>query len=182
MHNPIKTDENQLFLVMFPKSCSDYVIIPGMANLSFNIKLSSAVSPNTALVSNIGRAIVKTLAVKFEGNKTLGVDDFGMSARYQALESILVLLQAEKLFARDTSRFYNPKIEKVSVNVEGKPSQLYIQGMRSFKQYDEICRYFTEEKQCDANVNETQKHLQFHDLSVGEYVTDKYAVCRGLMA
>ena len=29
-------------------------------------------------------------------------------------------------------KFYNPKIQKVSVIVEGKPNQLYIQGMRIF--------------------------------------------------
>ena len=35
---------------------------------------------------------------------------------------------------------------KVSVIVEGKPNQLYAQGMRSFEQYDEICKYFAEGK------------------------------------
>ena len=74
------------------------------------------------------------------------------------------------------SKFYNPTIQKVSVIVEGKPNQLYAQGMRSFEQYDEICKYFAEGKQKDNNANEVQKHLQLHDLSVGEYLTDKYAL------
>ena len=52
------------------------IIVPGMANLSFNIELSSKADPNRKLVSNIGRAIVNKLAVKFEGNKILIVDDF----------------------------------------------------------------------------------------------------------
>ena len=47
-----------------------------MANLSFNIELSSAIDANRTLVSNIGRAIVKKLAVKFEGNEIMSVDDF----------------------------------------------------------------------------------------------------------
>ena len=34
-------------------------------NLSFNIELSSTVDPKRTLVNNIGRAIVKKLAVKF---------------------------------------------------------------------------------------------------------------------
>ena len=38
--------------------------------------------------------------------------------------------------------------------MEGKPNQLYAQGMRSFEQYDEICKYFTEGKQRDNNANE----------------------------
>ena len=82
----------------------------------------------------------------------------------------------EKPYARDTSKFYNPKIQKVSVIVEGKPNQLYSQEMRSFEQYDEIYKYFTEGKQKDNDANEVQKHLQLNDLSVGEYLTDKYAL------
>ena len=41
-----------------------------------------------------------------------------------------------------------------SVIVEGRPNQLYAQGMRSFEQYDEICKYFAEGKQKDNNANE----------------------------
>ena len=44
--------------------------------------------------------------------------------------------------------------------------------MRSFEQYDEICKYFTEGK----NPNEVQKQLELHDLSVGEYLVNKYAL------
>ena len=56
-----------------------------MANLSFNIELTSAVDANRALVSNIGRAIVKKLAVKFEGNEIMRVDDFDVLACYRDL-------------------------------------------------------------------------------------------------
>ena len=62
------------------------------------------------------------------------------------------------------SKFYNPGIQKVSVTVEGKPNQLYSQLMRSFEQYDEACKYFSEEK----NPIEVQKHLQLDNVSVGE--------------
>ena len=48
--------------------------------------------------------------------------------------------------------------------------------MRSFEQYDEICKYFAEGKQKDNNTNEVQKHLQLHNISVGEYLTDRYAL------
>ena len=48
--------------------------------------------------------------------------------------------------------------------------------MRSFEQYDEICKYFAEGKQRDNNANEIQKHLQLYDLSLGEYLVNKYAL------
>ena len=60
-------DQNQLLLVMFSTLGSDDVIIPGTANLSFDIELSPTADPKRTLVSNIGRAIIKKLAVKFEG-------------------------------------------------------------------------------------------------------------------
>ena len=85
-------------------------------------------------------------------------------------------MKEAKPYEQETSKFYNPKIQKVSVIVKGKPNQLYAQGMRSFEQYDEICKYFAEGKQKDDNANEVQKHLQLHHLSVGEYLTDKYAL------
>ena len=56
-----------------------------MANLSFNIELISAIDANRTLVSNIGRAIVKKLVVKFEGNETMSMDDFDVLACYRDL-------------------------------------------------------------------------------------------------
>ena len=43
--------------------------------------------------------------------------------------------------------------------MEGKPNQLYAQGMRSLEQYDEACKCFAEGSQKDNNANEVQKHL-----------------------
>ena len=338
---PSEIDQAQELLVRFPNLGSDDVIISGTANLSFNIELTSTVDANRTLVSNIGRAIVKKLAVKFEGNEIMSVDDYDIFACYQdlwktksekrnairqgivstdgctenciklrinagnkdatntqdkaiadvygnkfiipldlemldsaapyyqaglgnrlcyeltfndynrvtksgvsspkvpdakykitdisleyeiatqpdfarsirseyqhmallydrilrhrkiivnksdtvwnwafntpckSLKGILILFEEEQSYTRDTSKFYNPKIQKVSVIVEGKPNQLHAQGMRSFEQYDETCKYFTEGKQRDNNANEIQKHLQLYDLSLGEYLVNRYAL------
>ena len=94
----------------------------------------------------------------------------------KSLKGILVLFEEEGSYTRDTSKFYNSKIQKVSVIVEGKPNQLYAQGMISFEQYDEICKYFTEGRQRDNDANEIQKHLQLYNLSLGEYLVSKYAL------
>ena len=84
-HNPSEIDQAQELLVRFPNLGSDDVIIPGTANLSFNIELTSTVDANRTLVSNICRAIMKKLAVKFEGNEIMSVDDFDVFACYQDL-------------------------------------------------------------------------------------------------
>ena len=59
------------------------------------------------------------------------------------------------------SKFYNPKIQKVSVTIEGKPDQHYSQGMRSFEQCDEARKYFAEGRL----ANEVQAQLQLCDVS-----------------
>ena len=105
-------------------------------------------------------------------NKSDTTWNWSFNTPCKSLKGILVLFEEEKSYAQDTSKFHNPKIQKVSVTIEGRPNQLYSQGMRSFEQYDEICKYFAEEK----NPNEVQKHLQLHNVSVGEYLTDRYAL------
>ena len=75
-HNPSEIDQAQELLVRFPNLVNDDVIIPRTANLSFNIELSSTADPKRTLVSNIGRTVIKKLAVKVEGNEIMSIDDF----------------------------------------------------------------------------------------------------------
>ena len=84
-HNPSEIDQNQLLLVRFPNLGSDDVIIPGMAKLSFNIELTSTADPSRTLLSNIGRAIIQKLAVKFEGNEIFSIDNYDVFACYRDL-------------------------------------------------------------------------------------------------
>ena len=70
------------------------------------------------------------------------------------------------------SKFYDPGIQKVSVTIEGKPNQLYSQEMRSFDQYDEAHKYFAEGRL----ANDAQAQLQLYDVSLGEYLVNKYAL------
>ena len=84
-HNPSEIDQAQELLVRFPNLGSDDVIVPGTANLSFNTELTSTIDTNRTLVSNIGRAIIKKLAVKFEVNEIMSIDDFDVFACYRDL-------------------------------------------------------------------------------------------------
>ena len=84
-HNPSEIDQAQELLVRFPNLDSDDIIVPGMMNLTFNIELSSTADANRTLVSNIGRAIIKKIAVKFERNEIMSIDDFDVFACYPDL-------------------------------------------------------------------------------------------------
>ena len=105
-------------------------------------------------------------------NKSDMVWNWEFNTPCKSLQGILVLFEEEKSYTQDTSKFYNPKIQNVSVIVESKPNQLYAQGMRSFEQYDEAHKYFTEGKL----ANEVQAQLQLYDVSLGEYLVNKYAL------
>ena len=67
-------------------------------------------------------------------NKSDTVWNWAFNTPCKSLKGMLVLFEEEKSYTRDTSTFFNPKIQKVSVIVEGKPNQLYTQGMMSFEQ------------------------------------------------
>ena len=84
-YNPSEIDQNQLLLVRFPNLGSDDVIIPGTANLSFNIELTSTADQNRTLVSKHRQGYHKKLAVKVEGNEILSIDNYDVFACYRDL-------------------------------------------------------------------------------------------------
>ena len=101
---------------------------------------------------------------KLPVNKSDMTWNWSFNTPCKSLKGILVLFEEEKSYAQDMGKFYNPKIQKVSVIVEGKPNQLYAQRMRLFEQNDETLKYFAEGKQKDNNANEVQKQLQLYDV------------------
>ena len=77
-------------------------------------------------------------------------------------------------FTRDTEEFFNPKITKVEVTVEGVPNELYAQNMEYHHQYDEIVKHFAEGRLKEAGA--IKNHLQLHNINIASYYTDKYAL------
>ena len=56
----------------------------------------------------------------------------------KSLKGVLLIFTKERSatkFARDTEEFYNPKVTKVEVTVEGVPNELYAQNMEYRHQY-----------------------------------------------
>ena len=67
-------NENQLLTVRFPNLGKNDVIVPGSARLAFNISLESTEDANRTMMSNIDRAIIKTISIKIEGNEVYSLD------------------------------------------------------------------------------------------------------------
>ena len=95
----------------------------------------------------------------------------------KSLKGVLLIFTQERSatkFARDTKEFYNPKITKVEVTVEGVPNELYAQNMEYRHQYNETVKHFAEGRLKEAGA--IQKDLQLHNVNIASYYTDKYAL------
>ena len=95
----------------------------------------------------------------------------------KSLKGVLLIFTKERSttkFNQDTGEFFNPKITKVEVTVEGVPNELYAQNMEYHHQYNEIMKHFGESQLKDTGA--IQKHLQLHDVNIVSYYTDKYAL------
>ena len=98
----------------------------------------------------------------------------------KSLKGVLLIFTKERSatkFTRDTEEFFNPKIAKVEVTVEGVPNELYAQDMEYRHQYDEIVKHFAEGQLKEAGA--IQKDLQLHNVNIASYYTDKYALWLG---
>ena len=62
-----------------------------------------------------------------------------------------------------TEDYYNPKITKVEVTIEGVPNQLYSKGMQAYQQWDEIIKYFALTSKRDKETDKVAKDLCFTD-------------------
>ena len=95
----------------------------------------------------------------------------------KSLKGVLLIFTKERSatkFTRNTEEFFNPKITKVEVTVEGVPNEFYAQNMEYRNQYDEIVKQFAEGRLKVAGA--IQKDLQLHNVNIASYYTDKYAL------
>ena len=95
----------------------------------------------------------------------------------KSLKGVLLIFTKERSttkFSHDTEEFFNPKITKVEVTVEGVPNELYTQNMEHRHQYNEIVKHFAEGRLKEAGA--IQKDLQLHNVNIASYYTDKYAL------
>ena len=95
----------------------------------------------------------------------------------KSLKGVLLIFTKERSatkFTGNTEEFFNPKMTKVEVTVEGVPNELYAQNMEYRHQYDEIVKHFAEGWLKEAGA--IQKDLQLHNINIASYYTDKYAL------
>ncbi|MCU7880378.1 MAG: hypothetical protein KZQ60_07460, partial [Candidatus Thiodiazotropha sp. (ex Lucinoma aequizonata)] len=97
----------------------------------------------------------------------------------RSMKGILMLFEdaaAQGAFARKTEAFYNPKITKVEVTIEGVPNQLFSQGMRTHQMWDEARKFFAAGSKRHPEVALVAKDLALSDVTLAKYLTSKYSL------
>ena len=91
----------------------------------------------------------------------------------KSLKGVLLIFTKERSatkFTHNTEEFFNRKITKVKVTVEGVPNELYAQNMEYRHQYDEIVKNFAEGQLKEAGA--IQKDLQLHNVNIASYYNE----------
>ena len=150
-----------------------------------NISLEFDTIINASLASQIrteymkssilyGRILRARIIPLNNSNTSFSVD---INSSSKSLKGVLLIFTKERSatkFTHDTEEFFNPKIKKVEVTVEGVPNELYTQNMEYRHQYDEIIKHSAEGRLKEAGA--IQKDLQLHNINIASYYTDKYAL------
>ena len=142
-----------------------------MTNASLASQIRTEYMKSSILYDRILRARIIPLD---KSDTSFSID---INSPSKSLKGVLLIFTKERSttkFARDTEEFYNPKITKVEVTVEGVPNELYAQNMEYRHQYDEIVKHFAEGQLKEAGA--IQKDLQLHNVDIASYYTNKYAL------
>ena len=150
-----------------------------------DISLEFDTITNTSLASQIRTEYMKS-SILYDGilrARIIQLNDsdtsfsVNINSPSKSFKGVLLIFTKERSatkFTRDTEEFFNPKITKVKVTVEGVPNELYAQNMEYRHQYDEIVKHFAEGWLKEAGA--IQKDLQLHNINIASYYTDKYVL------
>ena len=140
-----------------------------------NASLASQIRTEYMKMSILYDRILRARIIPLDKSDTsFSIDINSPSKSFQGVLLIFTKERSATKFTRDTEEFYNPKITKVEVTVEGVPNELYAQNMEYRHQYDEIVKHFAEGRLKEAGS--VQKDLQLHNVDIASYYTDKYAL------
>ena len=140
-----------------------------------NASLASQIRTEYMKSSILYDRILRARIIPLNNSNTSSSIDINSPSK--SLKGVLLIFSKERSatkFTLDTEEFFNPKIMKVEVTVEGVPNELYAQNMEYRHQYDEIVKHFAEGRLNEAGA--IQKDLQLHSINIASFYTDKYAL------
>ena len=108
---------------------------------------------------------------KITKNKSDTLWNINLNVPARSMKGILMLFEDPE--RTSTESYFNPKITKVEVTIEGVPNQLYSQGMKAYQQWDEINKYFALNSKKDVNL---LKQISCTNTILEKYLTTNYAL------
>ena len=171
--------------------CSRAIRSTGDANASYdieNISLEYEIVTQPELARMIAYQYNGRLAIlydrilrhrKISRDKSDTLWNINLNVPARSMKGVLMLFEdvtAQQPFVRNTESFYNPKITKVEVTIEGIPNQLFSQGMRAYQMWDEARKLFAPGGKRHPEVAVVAKDLGLADVSLGEFLTSKFAL------
>ena len=148
-----------------------------------NICLEFDTVSDTELARQIGQQTNGKMAIlydrilrhrKITKNKSDTLWNINLNVPARSMKGILMLFEDPE--RTNTEVFYNPKITKVEMTIEGVPNQLYSQGMKAYQQWDEINKFFALTSKRDKETDKFAKDLNFSDTTLEKYLTKRFAL------
>ena len=148
-----------------------------------NICLEFDTVSDTELARQIGQQTNGKMAIlydrilrhrKITKNKSDTLWNINLNVPARSMKGILMLFEDPE--RTNTEDFYNSKITKVEMTIEGVPNQLYSQGMKAYQQWDEINKFFALTSKRDKETDKFAKDLNFSDTTLEKYLTKRFAL------
>jgi hypothetical protein len=97
--------------------------------------------------------------------------------RSNSLKGVLLFFKEDETnFSKDPEKFYNPKITKIEVSINGMPNKVYDRGMLSHHLYEAARRLFSGGLKKSPTSNSVCKELQLSDMTIDKFANEKFAV------
>ena len=148
-----------------------------------NICLEFDTVSDTELARQIGQQTNGKMAILFDRilrhrkitkNKSDTLWNINLNVPARSMKGILMLFEDPE--RTNTDHFYNPKITKVEMTIEGVPNQLYSQGMKAYQQWDEINKFFALTSKRSRETDKFAKDLKFSDTTLEKYLTKRFVL------
>ena len=151
-----------------------------------NISLEFEMVTNAELARSIRNWYADRLAILYDRvlrhrkivcDKSDTLWNMNLNVPARSMKGILLLFEdPADAFKRDTEAFYNLKVQKVEVTVEGVPNQLHSSRMQAYQQWDEVKKHFSADSKRHPVSGMVAKNLALGDVSLPQYLKNKFAL------
>jgi hypothetical protein len=104
--------------------------------------------------------------------------NINLSSPSKSLKGILILCKkVEDAFDKKSEEFFNPEITKCEITIEGKPNQLFSNGLQPYQHFDQIKGFLGGgHSNVYPMIDNICKNTCIYDVRLKDYLTTKYGL------